>query len=276
MAIVTISRELGSLGTEIADTLSTKLGYSKLDKESLENLLWDLGMSRLQFEGKDEKRPGFWERFNSDKIRYLDFMKTAMYRFAADRDCVIVGRGANIVFGAVPGVLKLRIVAPLPVRVARLRKRYGIDETRALCMIRENDRDRAGYHKYFFDAVWDASAAYSLVVNTSEISPAEVCESVSAVLRSPAHAALAELSRDVVRDLHVAQEVIISIKYRERAPVVSMEVLCRKGVVTLNGTVRSSGAINECVRVAGTVEGVVNVVSNLEIVEYPLSADWRP
>jgi cytidylate kinase len=275
MAIVTISRELGSLGTEIADTLSKKLGYPKLDKESLEILLWELGMSRLQFEGKDEKRPGFWERFNSDKIRYLDFMKTAMYRFAAERDCVIVGRGANIVFATVPGTLKLRVVAPLNVRVARLCERFGVDETHALGMIRESDRDRAGYHKYFFDAVWDASSDYSLVVNTSEISPGEVCESVSAVLRSPAHAALAELARDVLRDLRIAQDVTIAIKYRERAPVVSMDVLCKKGVVTLNGMVRSSAAINECITVAGTVEGVVKVVSNLEVVGYPLSADWR-
>jgi cytidylate kinase len=275
MAIVTISRELGSLGTEIADTLSKRLGYPKLDKESLETLLRELGMSRLQFEGKDERRPGFWEKFNCDKIRYLDFMKTAMYRFAAERDCVIVGRGANIVFRTVPGTLRLRVVAPLNVRAARLCERFGLDEVHALDMIRENDRDRAGYHKYFFDAAWDASADYSLVVNTSEISPGEVCESVSAVLRSPAHAALAGPARDVVRDLHIAQEVTISIKYRERAPVVSMDVLCKKGVVTLNGMVRSPAAIDECIRVARTVEGVVEVASNLEVVEYPLSADWR-
>jgi cytidylate kinase len=275
MAIITISRELGSLGTEIANTLSKRLGYSMLDKESLEILLRELGMSRLKFERKDEKMPGFWEKFNSDKIRYLDFMKTAMYRFAAERDCVIVGRGANIVFGTVPGTLMLRVIAPLKVRVARLRERFGVDEPCALAMIRENDRDRAGYHKYFFDAAWDASADYSLVVNTSEISPGEVCESVSAILRSPAHAALAELAHDVLRDLHIAQEVTISIKYRERAPVVSMDVRCEKGVVSLNGMVRSTAAINECIRIAGTVEGVADVISRLEVVEYPLSADWR-
>lgn len=275
MAIITISRELGSLGAEIADTLSKKLGYAKLDKESLEILLSELGMSRQQFERKDEKKPGFWEKFNSDKIHYLDFMKTAMYRFAAERDCIIVGRGANIVFGAVPGALKLRIVAPLKVRVARLCERLGVNETRALGMIRDSDRDRAGYHKCFFDALWDASIDYSLVVNTSEISPEEVCESVSAILHSSAHAALEVLARNVLRDLRIAQEVTISIKYRERAPVVSMDVQCKEGVVVLNGMVRSSAAINDCVRIAGTVGGVVKVVSNLEVVEYPISADWR-
>ncbi len=188
MAIITLSRELGSLGTKIADMLSSNFGYSKLDKDSLEALLKELGMTEKQFEQDDEKQPGFWEQFTLQKVRYLDFMKAAMYRFASERNCIIIGRGAHIIFRGVPGTLRLRIIAPHEVRVARLRERLSIDEQHALQVIRQSDHDRAGYHKYFFNAIWDSSAEFDLVVNTAGISPAETCDTVSALLRSPAYA----------------------------------------------------------------------------------------
>jgi cytidylate kinase len=268
MAIITLSRELGSLGTKIADMLSSSLGYSKLDKDSLEVLLKELGMTEKQFERDDEKQPGFWEQFTLQKFRYLDFMKAAMYRFAAEKDCIIVGRGANIIFRGVPGTLRLRIIAPREVRVARLRERLGIDEQHALHVIHQSDQDRAGYHKYFFNAIWDSSADYDLMVNTAGISPAETCDLVSALLRSPAYANTGGLGRNVLRDLRIAQDVIVAILYRERVLVLSLEVVCKEGVVTLDGTVRTQAALELCVKIAGTVEGVARVVNNLEVVEY--------
>jgi hypothetical protein len=225
-------------------------------------------MTEKQFEQDDEKQPGFWEQFTLQKVRYLDFMKAAMYRFAAEKDCIIVGRGANIIFRGVPGTLRLRIIAPREVRVARLRERLGTDEQHALHAIHQSDNDRAGYHKYFFNAIWDSSADYDLVVNTALISPAETCDAVSALLRSATYAGARDRARIVLLDLRIAQDVIIAILYRERILVLSLGVVCHKGVVTLDGTVRSQATLDQCVRIAGTVEGVASVVNNLEVVGY--------
>lgn len=268
MAIVTLSRELGSLGTEIADALVSRLGFGKLDKESLEGLLKTLGMSEPQFERDDEKSPGFWEKLTLEKARYLVFMKAAMYRFAAEKDCVIIGRGGNIIFRGVPGTLKLRIVAPPKVRTARLCKRLGIDEQHALRMIRQSDHDRAGYHKYFFNAGWESSADYDLVVNTAGITPDEACAMVADILRSSAYAGMSDLARDVLRDLRIAQDVMIAIVYRERLPVMSLDVVCDKGIVALDAMVHADSVIEQCVSVAGMVEGVTKVVNTIEVVEF--------
>jgi hypothetical protein len=268
MSIITLSRELGSLGTKIADTLSATLSYSKLDKESLEVLLKTLGMTEPRFDSDDEKKPGFWEFFALEKERYLVFMKAAMYQFAAERDCIIVGRGANVIFRGVPGTLRLRIIAPSEVRVARLCERFGIDEQHALRMTHQSDHDRAGYHRYFFNSAWDSPADYDLVVNTAAISPEETCDTVSALLHSPRYTGARELARDALRDLHIAQEVMIAILYRERVPVMSLSAVCSEGIVSLHGTVRFAAAMDRCVRIAGTVEGVTKVISYLEVVEY--------
>jgi cytidylate kinase len=268
MAIITLSRELGSLGTEIADMLSSSLGYSKLDKDSLEVLLKELGMTEKQFEQDDEKQPGFWEQFTLQKFRYIDFMKAAMYRFAAEKDCIVVGRGANIIFRGVPGTLRLRIIAPREVRVARLRERLDIDEQHALHLIHQSDQDRAGYHKYFFNAIWDSSANYDLVVNTAGISPAETCDAVLALLRSSTYAGAGGLARNILHNLRIAQDVLMAILYRERILVLSLEVVCKDGVVTLDGAVRSQATLELCVKIASAVKGVTKVVNNLNVVEY--------
>lgn len=268
MAIITLSRELGSRGTEMARMLSSRLGYAQLDKESLEVLLGELGMTPPQFELDDEKRPAFWVQFTLEKIRYLDFMKAAMYRFAADKDCVIIGRGGNVIFRGVPGTLRLRVIAPPGARVARLRERLGIDEQHALRMIHQSDHDRAGYHKYFFNMAWDSSTDYDLVINTATISPEEACDAVSAIVHSPTSTEAGLRARRTLADLRIAEDVTIAIVYRERIPVMSLDVSCDEGVITLHGMVRSQGFADRCVGVSGTVEGVRNVISYIEVAQY--------
>ena len=268
MAIITLSRELGSLGTEIADMLSSALGYSKLDKESLEVLLTNLGMAEPQVGVDEEKKPGLWEQFTHEKVRYLDFMKAAMYRRAGEGDCIIIGRGANMIFRCIPGTLRLRVTAPAKIRVERLRERFGVDEQHALRMIHQSDHDRAGYHKYFFNALWDSAADYDLVVNTAAISPAETCNAVAALLGSPTFAGSRERARSVLSDLRIAQDVIIAIAYRERVNITSLDVTCSQGVVAVHGIVRHSTVLDRCLQIAEAVEGVEKVVSYVEVVEF--------
>ena len=268
MAIITLSRELGSLGTEIAETLSSRLGYPRLDKESLEVLLRELGMSEPRLVADDEKRPGLWEQLTREKIRYLDFMKAAMYRFAVDRDCIVVGRGGNIVFRGIPGTLKVRVTAPPRVRAARLRERLSIDEAHAVRLIHQSDHDRAGYHRYFFNAAWDCAADYDLVVNTEAISPSETCDMVAALLESPGFASAAGRARELLVDARIAQDVIVAIGYRDRVNVTALDVVCQKGVVSIHGIVRHPSVLDECTRIAAAVEGVTKVVNYMEVLEF--------
>ena len=79
MAIITISREVGSLGTEISQKVKEDLGLQLLNKEVLEKeLVGHYGISENKIEKYDEKGPPFWD-FSLDRNRYLHFMKTAMY-----------------------------------------------------------------------------------------------------------------------------------------------------------------------------------------------------
>ena len=135
-------------------------------------------------------------------------------------------------------------------------------------MIHQSDHDRAGYNKYFFNAAWDSSTDFDLVVNTAGVSAAETCDLVSTLRSSPAYSGAGARARDKLLDLRIAQDVVVAIVHRERVPVISLDVACDKGVVALDGATRSQAAIDRCIATAGTVEGVTKVVSKLEIVEH--------
>jgi cytidylate kinase len=271
MATITVSREVGSLGSRIADALAAQLGFAKLDKESLEGLLAKLGMAEARFESYDEKKPSFWQSFSAERQRYVAFLKTALYRTALDGDCVVVGRGGHIVFRGVPGVLRIRVIAPRELRAVRIRERFGVDEQRALHIMRQSDHDRAGYHRFFFNEAWDSPSGYDLVLNTEAVSAEAACEAVTALLRSPAYAGAQDKARGRLRELCTAQDVVMAILYRDRAPVDFLEVTCSGGTVTLRGLARTEPSLDQCTAIARSVEGVTEVVNLMMIASYGLN-----
>jgi cytidylate kinase len=268
MAIITLSRELGSQGTEIADTLSSELSCQKIDKFSLEILLKNLGMADAQLAGDEEIKHGFWDQFSREKLRYLTFMKAALYRLALEKDCIIVGRGGNVLFQNIPGTLKLRVIAPLKVRVTRLCERLRVDEQQAVRMVRQSDHDRAGYHRYFFYSAWDSPSDYDITVNTAEITPAETCRMVSAIVRSAAFTDSAARAHLVLKDRRIESDIAIAIAYREMLRVEALTVDCKRGEVTLNGAVRYPATMDQAVRVAERVEGVEKVTSVMDVEQW--------
>ena len=61
MSVITISRQLGSLGTEIAQAVAKKLTYEYMDKDKISESLADYGLPPPEVEKLDEKKPPFWD-----------------------------------------------------------------------------------------------------------------------------------------------------------------------------------------------------------------------
>jgi cytidylate kinase len=263
MAIVTFSRQSGSLGTQIARSLAEAQALPFLDKETLERRLAEHGIASASLEKYDEKRPGFWEIFSSDKNRYLHFLKTVIYDFARSGNGVLLGRGAQVLLANVPGVLHVRVVAPVKVRRQRLQESLHCDERQAEQIQRHTDTDRAGFHRFFFNVNWDDSELYDLILNTNNLST----ETAVAILRSTLGKEPAkqekELFRRTLADRCLQQEVETQILYVEKVPVKFLEAVARDGAVVLNGTVNTRTAVERCGRIAAAVPGVKSVENRL-------------
>jgi cytidylate kinase len=263
MAILTLSRQSGSFGTQIAKALAEHLKYRFLDKESLEKALTGYGVSPSSLEKYDEKRPSFWEIFSSERNRYLHFLKTVIYDFAQQGNGIVLGRGGQVLLAGVPGIYHVRVIAPLPTRIERIKKAYKCDGRHAEAIIRHSDQARAGFHRFFFNVNWEDSSGYDLVLNTQSIgaeTAAELLRKVIGLLDGKETQAQREKH---LADLSLKQRVETAILYTENIPVKFLETEAHDGVITLNGTVSTHGAVARCEEITRAMPGVKKVENRI-------------
>jgi cytidylate kinase len=251
--MVTISRQAGAGGDEIARLLAEELGWRLLDNELLERLLVEKGVSQAEVETYTDRKPNLWQRLSSEKNRYLHFLKMVSYEFARHEGCVIVGRGGQVMFGNVPGIIRVRVVAPLQDRVKRARGQFGNDERLALQAVQHVDEERAGFYRCLLQANWDSPALYDLIINTHLVSLRTAADLIEKTLGSKEVAARQKEASRKVADLYLAEKAAITILFEEKLPIHSLQVEVENGTVTLKGTARDHPSIERCREVAAGV-----------------------
>jgi len=272
MPVITISRQLGSLGTEISQLLCKEFDCTYLDKESLEEMFTQLGAPTEAIDRFDERKPTFWDLFRTDKARYLHYLSGAIYEFANKEGGVILGRGGQVLLGELPGVLNVRVIAPIDVRTERIIERYSCDERQAQQFIQHSDSERAGFHKFFFDIDLENHNLYDLVINTGSLSPDCAVRMIEDVVGSEEFIAKKELTQRKLADYCLQYEITTGIIYENKILIQFLEVISENGKVTLRGIVESKEDIFNCEKVASKVKGVSEV--NNEIYYSPITTTY--
>ncbi len=270
MAIVTISRELGSQGTKIATTLSEQLGCSLLDKRSVEGRMREYGISSATMDLYDEKKPGLWDRISKDKTRYEDFLRGSILETARAGDCVILGRGGQVVLDGIPGTLHVRVTAPHNLRVDRIMRRFECDEEQATSVLKQSDQDRAGFHRFFFGTRWAAYELYDMVVSTAKLSVEQVVQGILHVTPQGPVAERDSAQQQMLVDRCLEMRVRTLLIYRERMTIPALSVQAEQGVVTLCGQVLHEAAVADVAALVGQLEDVVEVDNQLVYNHYPM------
>ena len=108
----------------------------------------------------------------------------AVRSLAKDNSGIFVGRCADYVLRGRPELLRVFITAPLAARVRTIMDRKHLSEEQARKLIREVDKDRASYYRYYTDQVWGEAGNYDLVVDSSRIGTQGVVEVILAYLNA--------------------------------------------------------------------------------------------
>lgn len=267
MAIITMSREIAALGDETAQELEQMIQYRFINKTMIEARLEEFGIGPVKREKYDEKKPSFWASLSQEKDDYLHFLKTVLYEFAEPGNCIIVGRGSDVLFAGVPGVLHIRMVAPYDVRLRRIVSYYHCDEKRAAQIIEQSDHDRYGFHRYFFNIDWKDAANYEMVLNTGSMHPAIAAKMIIALRDELVTPAIETEGKRQLADRVLAQKVITTIVYEKKIAVHFLEATSDAGVISLHGVTNYQPAIEAAVAAAQTVPGVKSVRSDIQVVQ---------
>ena len=266
MPIITISRQKGSLGSFIGEALREELGYAYLDRAILEQqLISKYGIAEKLFERYDEKKPRAWDFLIGGKDKYLHYLKTCIYDFARQGNCIIAGRGGQVLFKDFPGVLRVSVVAPVDVRIERIKKRFNYDLRLAIKVVEASDHDRTGFHEFFFKIDWEDYRLYDLVFNTRNLTIETGVRMIKDALQGFGKAELQEDTEKRLVDLCMSQRVLTAITYEHNVPAQYIEVKSDKGIVTLKGSLLSYEDIYRAETLARNIPDVKEVKNELTV-----------
>jgi cytidylate kinase len=169
MTTITISRELGSEGREIARQVAATLGYSFVDKQIIEGVFRRYGLTK--FDDLYTSAPGFWDVANANNLLIVAMLNETMEALAQRGRVVIMGRGGFASLNQYADVLNVRIQAPFSVRVERVLAREKLfGRQQAEYRVRADDNARKKFIKMFYNREWDVETYFNLVIDTSAVS----------------------------------------------------------------------------------------------------------
>jgi cytidylate kinase len=213
MPVITISRQYGSGGREIAARACELLGYRYLDKHLIIKTAVEAGLSQhemLEFREESPTARNFIERLlmpgpppaaeialrvpadgeeqaltlemlDSEKCRAL--VRSVIHAEYKDGSAVIVGRGGQAVLQGLPGTLNVLVQASMPTRILRIQHLEGVGMEEAYHSALDHDKTTARYLDRVFGVRWDDPLLYHLELNTSRMRIEQAAEIIAQTAR---------------------------------------------------------------------------------------------
>ena len=261
MAIITISRQMGSWGDEIAQQVAKQLGARLVGGEHFQAKAQecDVEFANACKAFEKEVTSGFFERFFMRQPANTSLFASLVLQQAAEGDAVILGRGAQIVLAADSSALKVRVVAPRNVRVERLAQRENISSDEAEDYLSAHDHQRRALIESIFHKDLSDWSLYDMVLNTNALSKELVTELIC--LAAERLGPLTQEQKASFSDRALAKAVEAAIKKKVTAVARrDLEVTNKGGGrMVLDGAVQSKESRRLAEEIAAAQPGVTAV-----------------
>ena len=202
MAVITISRQYASGGSDVAKRVSERLGWTLVDNEFVDRVAARAGMTPEEVEERQERVPGMIERLaralaiSSPEVfvatgeppdarlgREEELVKATeavIAQTVQDGDVVLVGRGAQAYLAEQQDTLHVYIVAPRTIRVDAAMRRLSLSRQDAEDAVDRTDEGRRRYVKTHYGREWGHPANYHMVINTAAFAYDQAADMIAA------------------------------------------------------------------------------------------------
>lgn len=257
-------------GMALADCLAKHLGYPSLSRELLVKAAEKLGVPEDTLRGKIERSARLWERLTSDRRIYLLALQSALADACVGGNLVYHGHAGHLLLKGVPNVLRVRLIAPMSMRIREVMKRNDLDYQGAKEYILMTDEERVRWTKFVYGLDWRDPRNYDLVINLQNMTIDTACAMIRAVVQLPEYATTEQIEKEI-RDYSLACRVKVALAANTRSRALAFDVRANDTevevfaeIATGGLLVRKAGPSEEDIRlVAKTVEGVGKVTVNL-------------
>lgn len=201
--IITISRQFGAGGSEVARRVAEGLGWRVVDNELIDRVARRTGLPPEEVAQREERAPSFIERLGRALARsapelfpappekvpepeeaiLVRVTETVVEELAAEGRVVLVGRAAPAVLRREHDAMHVKLVAPVALRLRTAIERLGVDPKEAEKVLQETDGNRARYLKQHYGRDWEDTTNFHMVLNTGALGLDEAAALIVACAR---------------------------------------------------------------------------------------------
>lgn len=181
-----ISRQVGSGASEVVRLLASRLEWPKFDNEILHAMTGDDATREHVYASMDERDLAWWEEVVRPLVEpefhrndYFRRLVRTVTSLARQGSAIFLGRGIDLMLPRDLG-FRVRIVAPLEMRIARFSKRHDMYVQEARRIVNRVDRERAEFVSHHFHADIDDPTRCDMVINMEYFTPQQAAETILA------------------------------------------------------------------------------------------------
>jgi cytidylate kinase len=181
--VITVEREYGSAGVEIAQRIAERLGWELIDHALLQKVAQECNVESSLVESHDERCDPWYHRLTKafwqgapertlaptseafDCSQMVEHMRRVIEEAAERGNCIIVGRGAACILSSRIDAFHIFVYGCRKEKLEYARKQICPETT--LEKMEHVDRDRAAYIRRYFGLEWDNRKLYDLMINSA-------------------------------------------------------------------------------------------------------------
>jgi cytidylate kinase len=265
MPMIAMTREMGSLGKDVAAGVAARCGKRVVYHEIIEPIANKMRLRKSHVERFLDGKSGIWERLTTDKTSLSIFTADETFKFLRDDSTgVIRGWGAAHLLKNIPHVIRVRVCAPLETRIARMMQRLATDNRDTVeSEIQLSEEAHSAITKRHFGVNWRDPELYDVVLCTERLSVDECVDEVESMMKKKCFQETPESIR-LAHDLSLGWSVRSGLRRDPRTANTSITVECAGGVVSLAGMVDTDTEAGAAGDIAAAVEGVAGVRNQLK------------
>ena len=186
VSVITISRQLGSLGDEVAQAIAERLNFRMICRDLINQAAIRAGVPEVALATIDDLgllglRPSTLARQN-----YHIAVREMMEEYSKEGNIVIIGRAGQVILKDHLNVLHVKVIAPSTLRAKRIAQAQNITLEAAQSQVEMSDKNRCNYLKRYYKVRWDNPELYDLIVNTARLNPSQaaclICQTLDQCL----------------------------------------------------------------------------------------------
>ena len=185
--VITINRQFGTNGRQIATEIAQKLGVKLVDRQILSDLAKKVDIPEEELTKMERKKPSFWERvtyyyrnspamISTPSVDLMGLTSSQLYKeqvdimksIAEEESCVVVGRLGFEVFKNHPNHISIFMFSDIEDRTLKVMEMYGITRAEAQKQIKKVDEAREEFTREFTGKERNDATNYDLAVNVSK------------------------------------------------------------------------------------------------------------